>query len=182
MSEWQCTTEVWKPVPGAVGYEISNRGRFRSYWRRTGPRGSAFNCWKWSLTKCPKILKQSTSNHGYKMVRLKIEGKQKLRPVHVLLLETFVGPRPPNCVARHLDDNKENNRPTNLVWGTRSQNSQDMVLNNKRKTQKLNCKKVKIIRELLATRTKQLDIAERFGITQSFVSHIRRGRSWHYAK
>lgn len=45
--------------------------------------------------------------------------------VHNLVLEAFVGPRPPGMECRHLDSNKLNNRLYNICWGTKSQNALD---------------------------------------------------------
>lgn len=58
--------------------------------------------------------------------------------VHVVVLESFVGPCPPGMETRHLDDDPSNNRLTNLCWGTRGENVRDRVRNgvhnNTRKT------------------------------------------------
>lgn len=54
---------------------------------------------------------------------------QRVRTVHRLVLETYVGDRPtkfPCC--RHLDGNKENNYLDNLKWGTDAENQQDRFL------------------------------------------------------
>lgn len=49
--------------------------------------------------------------------------------VHTLVLETWVGFCPPGKECRHKDDNKANNKRTNLSWGTKQQNAQDRVRN-----------------------------------------------------
>lgn len=45
---------------------------------------------------------------------VKIAGKN--RNVHVLVCATFWGPRKPGQHCHHLDGNKFNNRPTNLIF------------------------------------------------------------------
>ncbi len=48
--------------------------------------------------------------------------------VHRLVAQTFYGPAPEGkCDVRHLDGNKANNVLSNLAWGTRSENMQDVV-------------------------------------------------------
>ena len=50
--------------------------------------------------------------------------------VHTRVLKAFVGPRPPGQKCRHLapfKDTKFNNALSNIKWGTRSDNVQDMV-------------------------------------------------------
>lgn len=54
--------------------------------------------------------------------------QQKVR-VHTLVLEAFVGPRPPGLVALHGNDIGTDNRVGNLRWGTPSENQYDRVEN-----------------------------------------------------
>jgi hypothetical protein len=61
--------------------------------------------------------------------------------VHSLMLEAFVGPRPPGLLGLHDDDNPDNNTLPNLRWGTCSQNNLDMVANgNHNCARKTHCK------------------------------------------
>ena len=81
-------------------------------------------------------------NDGRIQVQLQrmVNGKQvnSRRLLHHVMLESFVGPRPPGCVGRHLNDVFDDNRLENLAWGTPSQNRLDSVRNgthhNARKT------------------------------------------------
>ncbi len=108
-------TEIWKPIPGFDGYEVSDLGRVRSY----RIRGSH------KLSNTPHVLKSGIYN-GYHAVNL---GKGQLKRVHCLVLLTFIGPRPEGIKALHEDDNKDNNRLDNLYYGTSSDNTQDMIRN-----------------------------------------------------
>jgi hypothetical protein len=47
--------------------------------------------------------------------------------VHVLVCETFIGPRPDGLLTRHLNGNPYDNRIENLAYGTVSENSLDCV-------------------------------------------------------
>jgi HNH endonuclease len=50
----------------------------------------------------------------------------RLLAVHIVILETFVGPPPePGLVGRHLNDIGGDNRLENLAWGTYQQNADD---------------------------------------------------------
>lgn len=89
--------EVWRPSPPSP-YEASNLGRVRS------ARGVAAT----HLT--PK---------GYRVV-----GKYQ---VHRLVLTAFDGPQLPNVWALHGDDNRGDNKLTNLSWGTSRQNIADAI-------------------------------------------------------
>ena len=121
--------ETWLPIPGYEDeYEASDQGRIRSVdrvvqfsdGRRRHYRG--------------QILKPRLTKYGYPVVGL----RQRAHHVHRLVLETFVGPRPPDMQCRHLDDVKTNNKLANLVWGTVRENRMDSVRNgrhwNARKT------------------------------------------------
>jgi hypothetical protein len=49
------------------------------------------------------------------------------RRVHHLVLETFIGPRPPGLQCCHWDGVKTNNRLMNLRWDTPGANGQDAM-------------------------------------------------------
>jgi hypothetical protein len=100
----ESVTEEWRPVPGFVGYEVSDQGRVRSL-----------------LGREPLILRPYTRKTGYRHVVL----HGKTRFVHHLVLEAFVGPRPDGQECRHLDGQSGNNERGNLCWGTRAEQTAD---------------------------------------------------------
>jgi len=119
---------------------------------------------------------------GYQVVRLQnAHGKQKKVSVHLLVLIAFVGPRPEGLQGRHLDDDKSNNRLSNLEWGTASRNMRERHLN--RLTNpvfKMTPSAITSIRERLKTGETQRSIANSFGIHQSMVSYVKTGQRWGY--
>lgn len=60
----------------------------------------------------------------YRRVAVKRDGETTytLAYVHDLVCTAFWGPRPLNHVVGHADNNKLNNRPSNLSWITQSAN------------------------------------------------------------
>jgi hypothetical protein len=94
--------EEWRDVVGSPGYKVSNLGRV------LGPRGRVLK---------PQISKRG----GYPTVM--VWGNRT--PIHVLVLETFVGPRPEWHEGRHLDGVPTNSVLCNLAWGTKAQNYDD---------------------------------------------------------
>lgn len=127
--------EQWLPVVGWEGlYEVSDQGRVRSV-ERIVQFGATTRRVKSTILKPGKNLR------GVLYVNLS-NGNAHNKRVHQLVLEAFVGPRPPGMEGCHLDDNKENNAVTNLRWDTHSANMFDMVRNGGcHQTQKTHCPK-----------------------------------------
>ena len=110
--------EIWKDINGYEGlYQISNFGRVKSLERKHNWGGSIYNV-------SEKILKQTTIL--YCRVGLTKNKKMKNWLVHRLVADAFV-PNPNKYpIVMHKDDNPKNNNYTNLSWGTKYLNSQDM--------------------------------------------------------
>ena len=73
---------------------------------------------------------KATKNYaGYHVVCLRLNGKGKQHRVHCLVLSAFVGPRPDHHQGAHEDDDKDNNRLSNLAWKTVGDNTRDRHLN-----------------------------------------------------
>lgn len=121
--------ERWLPIAGYEGmYEVSDLGRVRSLERIVRNRVGL-------MKKPERILKPQINRDrgGYLQVTLFRDGKWKTKKIHTLVLETFVGPRPPGRESLHANDIETDNRLTNLSWGTRSQNMLDQVKNGRHK-------------------------------------------------
>lgn len=67
-------------------------------------------------------------------VRLQIDGHSIKQPIGRLILLSFIGASPykNKCLARHLDDNRSNNKLDNLAWGDHSDNMADALRNGRR--------------------------------------------------
>lgn len=66
---------------------------------------------------------------NYKIYTLKVGDKRITQRGHVLICLAFHGLRPLNMQCSHLDDDKENNRPENLIWESDSENKKRRFLN-----------------------------------------------------
>jgi hypothetical protein len=99
--------ERWRPIPGHRGYEASSEGQVRSVARTLRDGRTAGGT----------VLAQQEDRDGYRTVKL---GARRVR-VNVAVQLAFAGPPE----VRHLDGNRENNRPGNLAWGSRTENEQD---------------------------------------------------------
>lgn len=75
-----------------------------------------------------QVMAGGNSGH-YRACTLYRDAKPKQFLVHLLVLETFIGPRPEKMYGCHRDDNPDNNHVENLYWGTARQNALDAVNN-----------------------------------------------------
>lgn len=173
--------ERWLPIPDFPGYEVSDRGRVRSFWKAKGGQGGQ----KISATP-QRILKGHLNRNGYRIVTLHNEERLHCLTVHRIVLETFVGPRPPGGCCRHLDGIRTRNRLTNLAWGTYRENTLDKVTHGRVPNRKgmahpmakLTDQDVLRIRTLFAQGYLQDTLVEMFGVPQPTISNVVTRRSW----
>lgn len=113
--------ERWLPVVGFDGrYEVSDLGRVRRVPHTAVDRRG------YRLTWGPLILKPKL-RRGYLRVALPTRWGRVNRCIHILVLEAFVGQRPPGMEARHLNGDRSDSRLVNLTWGTHAENYADKV-------------------------------------------------------
>jgi hypothetical protein len=118
MQSLPCTPGVeYRAIPELPGYAAGNDG---SVWscrlRKFGRLGRTWH-----------TISQHANKKGYRIARVRQNGRSIGFNVHRLVLEAFVGPRPDGLVCRHLDGNCENNRLDNLEWGTQAENARDRI-------------------------------------------------------
>lgn len=116
-------TEEWKQIPSESGYEVSNLGRVRSKNR------VVVTALGHERKYASKMLRPGRAKSGHMTVAC---GKGNSRYVHDLVLETFIGPRPPGMECLHRDDVSDDNRLERLRWGTRSENLTELWANGRR--------------------------------------------------
>ena len=126
--------EQWKPVYGYEGiYEVSDLGRVRSVDRID------FGGRKLKGAYLSHNVHGESNRHTVMLYR---DGKRRRVQVHVLVLEAFVSPRPDGMLGLHWDDDRHNNRLSNLRWGSKSENGVDAVRNKRLfATRKTHCKR-----------------------------------------
>lgn len=103
--------EIWKPILGYEDYEVSNKGRIRSYSRQY---------------KAYYLKKAWDSKDGYVRISLtKNDATRKSRTLllHRIVAQTFLPHDASLTVVNHKDGNKHNNMVDNLEWVTPSENN-----------------------------------------------------------
>jgi len=161
-----------KAIPGFPNYYVTKNGRIRSK-----PRNSRKGKW----------MKLKTTPDGHLQIILRNKDRKFTRLVHRLVLETYVGQCPEGMECRHLDGNPQNNKLTNLCWGTHSENQHDSVQHGthvdnrgeKHGMAKLTGQIVKDIRSKYNTKLfTQQEIADIYDISNSNVSLIVNKKAW----
>lgn len=111
-SRQKVNEKEWRRVVGHPNYAVSSLGEIYSI-----PRTDSLG----RLQGGAMLALTPRSKKGYLCVQL--DGK--IRAVHHLVLEAFIGPAPEGMLARHLNDIPTDNSLLNLAWGTVQQNAED---------------------------------------------------------
>ena len=131
LKDWINTTvEVWKPIEGFPGYDVSNMGRVRTYWRTSGSGRSCVNgqirgSWTQVIGVTPRLRKLYTDKDGYKTLTLRANDRDYMSRVHQLVGRAFVVNNRPNTaiIPNHINNVPGDNRHNNLSWMTISENT-----------------------------------------------------------
>ncbi len=171
-------TEHWKDIVGYEGvYQVSDVGRVKTI----------------IGTKCKQERLKSVTlrkDNGYYIVTLYRNNRGKTKYIHRVVLEAFVGPCPNDHECRHLDGIKIHNMLSNLVWGTRTENSQDTLKHgnhfqpdnrgSRHGESKLIESDIPRIRCLLKDGVAQSEVAIQFGVSQGLISRIKLRKNWRH--
>jgi hypothetical protein len=172
--------EEWRPVTTHPDhYEVSRCGKVRSCDRVIYSTGAKCHFRKLK----GRVLRPGVVNGCYLGVSLWRDHVCRIAQVHILVLVSFVGPRPLGRYGCHDDGNPSNNDESNLYWGTPVENSDDKRRHGTHREgeaiswAKLNESDVLAIRALAGSVT-QDGLACRFGVRQSQISRIVTGKEW----
>jgi hypothetical protein len=188
LSEFQKTEiELWKPVVGITGYEVSNLGRVRSFIQQA--RGKGRRPGFVNLRKEPrpmKLAKKRETRGYYLQVALSTDFGERMNRVHVMVAEAFlINPNPVifNQV-NHKNAVKWDNRLANLEWSNHDLNHEHVDANGMRPAgeqhgrAKLTNETVRAIKLRLLQGVRQREIVREFGLSKECVSRIATGRNW----
>lgn len=132
--------EVWKDIPGYLGYQVSSNGNVRTYNKTTHTNYAGIRHWKNRILK----NKISINKYGRKDCRVDLwnNGNHKTYLVARLVAFTFYNqPLDSYLTVNHKDGNSMNNNIENLEIITRKENIQHGYKNNLYSSSK----KIKII-------------------------------------
>lgn len=171
--------EIWRPIVGADGYEVSDQGRVRSWWMRGGKPTRV-------RADEPRILsgRVRAASGGYASVSLpRGPGRSYgTKAIHRLVIETFVGPCPDGLEVAHLNGDSMDNRAANLAYVTHAENEHHKKLHGTWDTRKggakLTAEQVSEIKGLLSRGFRQSDVARVFDLDKRQINDIARGKTW----
>lgn len=120
MDKYNMQKEIWKDIKGYEGiYRISNTGKI------------------WSCKR--KIEMKQKLSKGYLLIGLYKEGIQKTFSVHRLVSKAFIENPLDKKEVNHIDENKINNKVSNLEWCTSKENANHGTRNKRITNWLINC-------------------------------------------
>lgn len=170
-----------KDIPGMPGYGIDDSGQVWSRWRLQG-LGKG-----WAISSIWKKLKShpSRKDNERRKVTVSINGNRRHFFVHYLVLLAFVGPRPTRKhEARHLNGKEWDNRRSNLAWGTKLENMQDMIrhgtqpIGERNGKTSLTTKNVKKLVRLVSRGMTRQAAGLVVGVSKQVAVNVLCGRTW----
>ena len=177
MSDQDSTVPAgFRQIPGHPRYAINEYGVILSICRDAK---GADREWDDARHLC-----HTRNRLGYHCVALCRDSRRHPFQIHILVLITFIGPRPDGMVCRHLDGNPGNNHLSNLVWGTLSENQRDRIrhgtsnLGENNGCAKLTKDDVKTIRVRVANGETHQSISNDFNVHAGTISQIARRVTW----
>lgn len=172
--------ENWKDILGYEGaYQVSDFGNVRSLDRFVNSPHGALRRHR-GRTLAPNI---NGRRYNYLSVQLSVDLKKVRRLIHLLVLETFVGPKPSGMEGCHGDGHVSNNTLKNLRWDTPKANSADKVIHGtllcgeQSPSAKLSVSQVLQIRERAKVEIHR-KIAKDFGMSRQQVDKIVNRTRW----
>lgn len=105
----------WYKIPGYAGFYANDKGMIKNGKTGLETKGG----------RAGRYLKVSVFNTG--------SATRSLRYVHDLVCRAFHGLPKKGQVVLHKDDNRDNNKPGNLSWGSQSDNVKSAWANGLRK-------------------------------------------------
>lgn len=176
--------ELFALIHKFPGYAIGTDGTFWSKWKEKGwqpySRTRFIGREWWQMKPWSKDL------YGHKNIDIKLNGRRYTPSIASIVLETFRMNRPQGLMIRHLNGIASDNRLVNLCYGTRRENTDDMLSHGHmprgedRHNAILTGEDIVEIRKSWSSGEMQKDIARRFGIDKSHVSHIVRRKCWRH--
>lgn len=165
--------EIWKQVKGFNNYEVSNLGRVRN------------------KISNKLLMPYKNKKRQYKYMSLQQDGKRKNFSLHRLIASTFIENPLNKAQVNHKSGDKMDNSVDNLEWMTPKENVQHAIQHgwkapplygSLQPKAKVNESQVMEIRRLEKEGMYHKDIAKKYGLGVSTVTHIVNRTRWGFLK
>lgn len=173
--------EVWKDVVGYEGfYQVSDLGRVRSLSRKMKSRHNCLRNFE------GRVISLELAKNGYLRCVLGVNRISSKLSVHRLVAEAFISSRPDGKFINHKNGIKTDNRPENLEWVTRSENSihaiktglQKVLSGESGPSSILTEDQVIEIKSLIRKGARPVDLSKMFNVSGGAIHGIKRGLNW----
>jgi hypothetical protein len=156
-----------------VNYYVSNKARIKSVKKDDGSE---------------HLLKLSPDKKGYMRASVKLDGGNYALYMHMQVARYWSKKKAKDTRYIHLDLNRKNNLPSNVVWVTEERwreyvqaraKKYGFVPHRKGGKPKLRRAEVVLIKKMLKTgKTRKKMIAKRFGVSHTQINRIEKGENW----
>lgn len=150
-----------RPIPSHPGYKARSDGVI------LGKKGAP--------------LRQFAGTGGYLRFTTYEGGRWQQVSTHVTVCEAFYGVRPDGHHAAHRNGDQTDNRAENLRWASKEENEADKRLHGRSMDGERN-HQAKLtstdVAEIRSRKTLLRQEADRYGVSISMISKIRRGEAW----
>jgi hypothetical protein len=125
-------------------------------------------------------------HRGYPRVFVRIGTRRCYVSVHVMVCETFHGPRPDGMQAAHENGVRIDCRASNLSWKTRAENQRDMIRHGTLRRGEQITHLVKLTAEVVHRLRAEdpakshVELASVYGTTPQNIGMIRAGKTWRH--
>ena len=170
----------WRDVVGYEGlYQVSGCGLVRSKDREEVVTGRHPHPYK--RKRKGRVIKSIISNAGYLQVGLYKNGVCRRATVHRLVCQAFKPNVEGLSEVNHINEDKLDNRASNLEWCSRSSNARHSSYkyrgSHSGKSKLRESDVLHIVKELKAG-TPQTAIAKEFDVTNHTIHKIKSGKNW----
>jgi len=138
------------------------------------------------------LMRPDKTRLGYLRVGVSNDGGRTRVLVHRLVAMAWLVKPDWATEINHIDSDKENNRPENLEWSTRSKNVKHAfdcgAMKAKRGAENAAAKltEADVIEIKLALQNHysgmERDLGEKYGVTSVAIGHIKKGKNWAHVK
>jgi hypothetical protein len=172
------TAVEYRDIHGFAGYRVGSDGSVWSRWEYNGRNPRRLGEWR--------RMRATIGTGGYPGLGLYRERRARYRKVHLLVLEAFVGPRPPGMQGCHENGIPSDCRLGNLRWDTPKSNQADRLKHGtdcrgeKNAIAKLTEADVIEIRRRRLGGERGAVLAREYGVSQSTIAAIKTGQNWRW--